>query len=147
MTAQLAPSQAHDRRSGPLAAALEQQGLVDPRRHDEVVSVIDRAFSREQAEPTALRRRLVELAAYVGAAFVVAAGILFATQQWNDLTVGQQVGLLAGVAVLLFGAGVSVALTGGGPKALRAPTQDVRRRLASVLVTGGAGTAAAAVGV
>jgi hypothetical protein len=147
MTAQLAPSQAHDRRSGPLAAALEQQGLVDPRRHDEVVSVIDRALSREQAEPTALRRRLVELAAYVGAAFVVAAGILFATQQWNDLSVGQQVGLLAGVAVLLLGAGVSVALTGGGPKALRAPTQDVRRRLASVLVTGGAGTAAAAVGV
>jgi hypothetical protein len=41
MTSQLAPSRAHDRRSGPLAAALE-------------------------------------LAAHVGAAFVLAAGILFA---------------------------------------------------------------------
>jgi len=46
MTTRVAPSVAHDRRAEPLAAALEQQGLLDPLRHAEALAVLDEALTR-----------------------------------------------------------------------------------------------------
>jgi MFS family permease len=147
MTTQQIPRapEGRDSRSGRIADALVERGLVSPERHDEAVDVVEHALTADVVEPTSLRRRLAELAGYVGGALVVAAGALFVADQWMDLSVGQQVGLLAGITVLLFGAGVAVGVTGGGFAALRADTQPVRRRLASVLFTGGAVAGAATV--
>jgi hypothetical protein len=136
---------ARDSRSGRVADALVDRGLVPPELHDEAADVVEHALAARVVEPTSLRRRLAELAGYVGAALVVAAGALFVADQWMDLSVGRQVALLAGITVVLFGAGVAVGVTGGGFGALRADTQPVRRRLASVLLTGGAVAAAATV--
>jgi ribosomal protein L27 len=145
MTTSTTPRTAHDRRVLPVVSALEGHGLVDPSRHDEAVAVVDQALGGQVVAATTLRRRLAELAGYVGGALVVAAGALFVADQWMDLSVVQQVGLLAGIAVLLFAAGVTVGVTGGGLATLRAGTQPVRQRLASVLFTAGAVAAAAAV--
>jgi hypothetical protein len=145
MTTQVEPRRLHDDRVLPVVSALEDGGLVDPTRHDEAVEIVARALGGEEAESTTLRHRLAELAGYVGGALVVAAGALFVADQWANLSVGRQVGLLAGIAVLLFGAGLVLAVTGGGLVAMRADTQPVRRRLAGVLFTGGAVMGAAAV--
>lgn len=150
MTTRAAPSVSHDRRAEPIATALEQQGLLDPQRHAEALAALDRALAgspehRPTAEPAALRRRLVELAAYVGGAFVVAAGVLFAAREWADLSVTQRVGLLAGVALVLAGAGVAVVVVTGGRRVVLEPVYDARRRLAAALVTGAGFATAAAV--
>lgn len=145
MTTSTTPRRAHDKRVLPVVSALEGHGLVDPSRHDEAVAVVDQALGGQVVEATTLRRRLAELAGYVGGALVVAAGALFVADQWMNLSVVQQVGLLVGIAVLLFAAGVTVGVTGGGLATLRAGTQPVRQRLASVLFTAGAVAAAAAV--
>lgn len=145
MTTGVAPRKVHDDRVLPVVSALEGHGLIDPSRHDEALEVVARALATERLEEAPLRHRLAELAGYVGGALVVAAGALFMADQWMDLSVGQQVGLLAAITVLLFAVGVAMVVTGGGFAALRAGVQPVRRRLASVLFTGGAGTAAAAV--
>jgi MFS family permease len=147
MTTQQVPraGEGRDSRSGRLVDALVDRGIVSPEFHDEAVDVVEHELSEHVVEPTSLRRRLAELAGYVGAALVVAAGALFVADQWMDLTVGQQVGLLAGITVVLFGAGVAVGVTGGGFAALRADVAPVRRRLGSVLFTGGAVAAAATV--
>ena len=49
MTTRVAPSVAHDRRSEPLAAALEQQGLLDPLRHAEALAVLDETRPQARA--------------------------------------------------------------------------------------------------
>lgn len=150
MTTRVAPSVSHDRRAEPIAAALEQQGLLDPQRHDEALAALDQALAGTSGrpsptEPAALRRRLVELAAYVGGAFVVAAGVLFAAREWADLSVSQRVGLLGGVAVVLAAAGVAVVVVTGGRRVVLEPVHDARRRLAAALVTGAGFATAAAV--
>lgn len=144
MSAQLAPRRAEDHRALAVVAALEERGLLDPARHGEAVETVDRVLAGGPAETTTLRRRLAELAGYVGAALVLAAAALFLAEQWADLSVGQQVGLLVGVAVVLAGAGLAAALTGDGPTTVRTGLAPVRRRLASVLLTGGGAAAAAA---
>lgn len=145
MSTSTAPRKLHDRRSGPVVTALEGRGLLDPTRHDEALDVVDGALTGPVFEPTTVRRRLAELAGYVGGALVVAAGVFFVADQWESLSVGQQVGLLAGIAVLLLTAAVTLGLVSGGLTSLRAETQPVRQRLASVLYTAGAAAATAAV--
>lgn len=136
---------APDRRVLPLVTALEQHGLLEPSRHDEAVEVVDRALGGQTMEATTLRRRLAELAGYVGGALVVAAGALYLADQWDNLSLAVQVGLPVVVGVLLFVAGITVGVTGGGMAVLRDGTQPVRQRLASVLFTAGAVAEAAAV--
>lgn len=145
MSTQVASRRAHDPQTLPVVAALESRGLLDPARRSEAVEVVDGVLAGEQAEEAPLKRRLAELAGYVGGALVVAAGALFVADQWLDLSVGQQVGLLVGVAVVLLGAGAATALAGDGLAAVRTGLAPARRRLASVLLTGGAAAAAAAV--
>lgn len=145
MTTRVAPRRAHDSKSLPVVSALEGRGLVDPSRHDEAVAVVDHVLGGQAIETASLRRRLAELAGYVGGALVVAAGALFLSGEWRHFSVALQVGLLAGIAVVLFGAGVATGVTGGGLVALRDGTQPVRQRLASVLFTAAAAAGAGAV--
>jgi hypothetical protein len=81
-----------------------------------------------------LRRRLAEIAGYVGGAFVVGATFLFLGQQWDALGRGGRSGVLTAMAIALFGAGLGALLS--GPRG-----QEMRRRLASTLMTGAAGVA------
>ncbi len=101
---------------------------------------------------SSLRNRLAEVVAYAGAGLVIAAAILVLAQAWPDLTLTAQVGILAGIAVVLLVAGLTV----GGfwttdwrdqVSALREAEHAIRRRLASTLLTGGALAAALSVGV
>lgn len=149
MTTQQIPhaQQGKDARSGAIVGALVRQGLVEAERQGEAVTVVDRVLGTQEAGAAPLRRRFAELAGYVGGVFVVsAAGIFFATR-WDDLTEGQQVALLAGVAVLLAAAALAIAGLGAGFAALRRGAEPALRRLAGVLLLGAAGSAAAAVGL
>lgn len=138
-----APPRGHDRRTMHVVSSLEEHGLLDPARHLEAMSVVEQSLGVRTGEGAPMRRRLAELAGYVGGAFVVAAAALFLAEQWTSLSVGARVGLLAAITVVLFGAGLAVGLTGGGFAALRTEPQAVRRRLASVLFTAGAAAGAA----
>ncbi|CAN5291291.1 hypothetical protein BH18ACT9_BH18ACT9_00010 [soil metagenome] len=132
---------------------LVEAGLLDPANAAEADPLVARALgcahSHGPASPRAgsMRRRMSEVAGYVGGAFVVGAAILFFTETWTDLSLALQIGLLMVTALVLFAAGGAMVATAGGPGAVRAPAEAVRRRLASVLFTGAAGSAAFAVGV
>ncbi|MEU4219074.1 hypothetical protein [Actinoplanes sp. NPDC026623] len=90
-----------------------------------------------------LRRLFGEIAGYVGASFVVGACLLYLGDQWEVLGRGGRFTILAGMAVLLFGAGLAVCWTGAPPERWwrPSPADDLRRRLASTLFTGAAAAA------
>ena len=149
MTTSAAPRgrQGRDARTGGIVDALVDEGLLGSERREDAVAVVDRVLGTQHAGSAPLRRRFAELAGYLGGVFVVsAAGIFFATQ-WASLGEGQQVALLAGVAVVLAAAAVAVVALAGGLPAVRAGSEPVQRRLAGVLMLGAAGTAAGAVGL
>jgi len=125
--------------------ALAAAGLVGTDRHDEAVRVVDRALGDAAEPPSSLRRRLPEIAGYLGAAFVTAAVVLLVARQWDGLTTATRVSLLAALAALLFAAAYALARTTGGAASLRTPEHSVRRRLTSTIATAGAGAGAAAV--
>ncbi len=136
-----------DTRSGAVVDALVRTGLLGPERRDEAVDVVDRVLASQHAGAGPLRRRFAELAGYLGGVFVVsAAGVFFATQ-WSTLAQGQQVALLAGVAVVLLVAALAVVALGGGPRAMRGGAEPVQRRLSGVLMLGAAASMAGAVGL
>lgn len=133
-----------------VVAALVGAGLVEPARRDEVDAVVRSAL--DQAGPagapaTPLRRRMAEIAGYVGGAFVVGAAVLFFSQTWNDLGLTAQVALLLGSALVLALAGAGFVRAAGGRSMLAMPEEDVRRRLTSVLLTAAAACLAFAVGL
>lgn len=129
-----------------VVTALVEHGLVDPARSDEAVAVVSPLLSHEAASGSApVRRRLAEVTGYVGAAFVVGAAVLFLSTTWADLGTWTQVTLLVVSAAVLGGAGAVVARPESRP--IASSTAAVRRRLASVLLTGAAGCVAFAVGV
>ncbi|MGZ5416098.1 MAG: hypothetical protein ACXWDI_02870 [Nocardioides sp.] len=131
-----------------VVTALVGAGLVDPGRQAEADVVARSALERTGSEISApLRRRMAEIAGYVGGAFVVGAAILFFSSTWSDLSLDQQVGLLLGTAAVLIAAGVGFVIGAGGRAALRTPEESVRRRLTSVLFTGAAAAAAFGVGL
>jgi hypothetical protein len=145
-----------DERSVEVVAALVSAGLVDPVRSAAATQTVATALAgaghREVARgdaagPEPWRGRLAEVIGYLGAVLVVCALGLFTLQKWADLSLGQRLGLLALVTVVLGTAGVAVVRSAGGPAAILADAQDVRRRQASVLLTAAACGAGAAVGV
>lgn len=137
-----------DTRTGPLVSALVDAELIDGDRRGEAESVVERVLGAHSTATTSLKKRFAELAGYVGAAFVVSAAAIFLFSQWDHLSQPQQVGLLAGIAVLLSGAGFALGLvTTGGIAGVRRGEEPVRRRLMGVLLTGAAGSAAGAVGL
>lgn len=136
-----------ERAAEAVVAALVAAGLVEAPRAAEAAGVVDRALAPVQAgAATPLRRRMAEIAGYVGAAFVVGAAGLFFANEWDTLGRGGQVGVLAGITLVLLAAAFAV-IAAGGRGALTLPAGQVRRRLASVLATAGAGTAGFAVAV
>jgi hypothetical protein len=96
------------------------------------------------AQAGGLRRLLGEIAGYVGASFVVGACLLFLGEQWEDLGRPGRFSILAGLAVVLFGAGLAARRGAAAPEAWwrHAPGDELRRRLASTLFTGAAAAAA-----
>ncbi len=130
-------------------AALVAAGLLDQAAADEAERVVEGCLAaRTPAEAgVPLRRRLAEVAGYVGGAFVVGAAVLFFANTWTDLALAAQVGILWVIAVLLVVAGGALTASAGGRTALREPAEDVRRRLVSVLMTGAALAAAGGTGV
>lgn len=129
---------------------LVDAGLVDPARRAEADNVVRDALGATAVPSSlggSLRRRMAEIAGYVGGAFVVGAAALFFSATWGDLTLGVQVGLMLGIAAVLVAAGVAVAASAGGRRGLVREPEAVRRRLTSVLVTGAAGCTAFGVGL
>lgn len=140
-----------DSRAREVVSALVGAGLVDPARRDDADTIVRSALYRTvPAGPAAsapLRRRMAEIAGYVGGAFVVGAAVLFFSQAWNDLGLAQQVGLLLGSAVVLALAGAGFVRAAGGRAMLGMPEEAVRRRLTSVLLTAAAACTAFGVGL
>src|SRR3954451_10260622 len=142
------PRTVRDTRTTPLVSALVDAQLLDPGRREEAMSVVERVLGAQATATGSLKKRFAELAGYVGAAFVVSAAAIFVFSRWNELSQPQQVGLLGGIAVLLTGAGLALGrLTTGGIAGVRRGAEPVRRRLMGVLLPGGAGSAAGAVGL
>jgi len=133
-----------------VVAALVDRGLVAADRSAEAVAVVSPLLGVEtELGPAPVRRRLAEVAGYVGAALVVGAAVLFLSTTWDDLGAWAQVALLLGSAMVLAGAGAAVVLTAQSRSgvARAGAAGAVRRRLASVLLTGAAACAAFGVGV
>ncbi|MGI8899576.1 MAG: hypothetical protein ACR2HA_01370 [Nocardioides sp.] len=134
-------------RSRAVVAALVDAGFLDPVRATEADLVVSSALGAAPPGAGSLGRRMAEVAGYVGGAFVLGAGMLFFANSWSDLSLGQRVGLLLVISLVLVAAGGVLAATAGGRAALRSPSEAVRRRLTSVLLTGAAGSAAFGVGL
>lgn len=122
--------------------ALVDAGLLDTSRADEAVPVVAAAVEGGRAPAPSsggsVRRRMAELAAYVGGAFVLGAAGLFLAGSWAALGTADRVAVLLGAAAVLAAAGGFLVLSAGGPAALRVTAEAVRRRLTSVLLTGAA---------
>lgn len=137
-----------DTRTLHLVSALVDAGLVESDRRTDAEHVVDGVLAGQATPAAPMRRRLAELAGYVGGAFVVAAAAIFLGVQWGSLTSGEQVGLLAAIAAVLAVVGVAVVRTAtGGAAVVRAGADPVRRRLGGALLTAAAGSAAGALGV
>lgn len=121
--------------------ALVGEGLLPATSTDRALDVLTR-----QSESRRGRARLAEIAAWLGAALVLAAVGLFLAEGWSDLTEGAQAASLGGIAVVLAGVGLLVRelLVGRDGGAL-AP--DAARRLGSALLSGSAVSASFAVGL
>lgn len=145
MNTQTLPRHSHRPHSEDVVHALEVRGLIDPARHEEAADVLDRMAEGRSVQSATLRRLLAEVAGYVGAAFVVAAVVVFFAPRWLDMSLTTRISLLVGTAVLLVGAALALGVTGGGLRTLRTAAGALRRRLASVLMTGAAVAGASAV--
>jgi uncharacterized membrane protein len=129
-----------------VVTALVSAGLVDASRRDDAQRVVMRVLGAPEKTRVSSRALLVEIAAYVGGALVVASIGLFLAQYWADFSEAVQVIVLATIAVLLAVAGFAVSRVGSGYRELRAGRDEVRRRLASALLIAAAAAAGIAVG-
>ena len=91
-----------------------------------------------KAPRVGIAARLAEIGAYLGAALVVAAGIVVVAQQWADMSYGTRVAVMGGTTLaLVLAAGVLVLMTHGRPWA-DVPNGDTLRRLSGTLFSFGA---------
>lgn len=135
-----------------VVTALVSAGMLDAGRAEDAEPVVQAALHPEAASGTPMRRRMAEVAGYVGGAFVLGAAALFLSSAWADLRLGVQVGVLLGSAAILAVAGIALAGwarsgDAGGRAVLTAPAEAVRLRLTSVLLTGAAACAGFGVGL
>ncbi|MDN5794601.1 MAG: hypothetical protein L0H79_02475 [Intrasporangium sp.] len=96
------------------------------------------ADDRVTAPGDAFRRVLVEVLAYVGAVLVVTAVMLFMGVRWYVMDFAAQLAVLAVTTGLLAAAGLAAIPRSVRKDGVRQPSHDIRRRLASVLLTGAA---------
>jgi uncharacterized membrane protein len=130
-----------------VVAALLREGLIPASGEQRAADIVSGVLAERDAPAGPLRRRLAEVAGYVGGCLLLAAATLLVADQWGDLGATGRVGVLVGVAALLAVAGLVTVLARGpqpGDHTFLSPT---RRRLGSVLLTGAAVSAAGAVGV
>lgn len=128
---------------------LQSAGTWSPDQVAALLAEIDRtAPPAAPAPPPAraavpLASRLAEAAAYAGAVLVGAAGALLAGQHWEALDRPGRVAVLGGVTVVLaVVGGIVAAVRPRGRGELLAPSNAVRRRLASTALTLATATAA-----
>jgi hypothetical protein len=123
-----------------LPAALTRlvgRGVLDRSQADAVLTEVGLPETVPvEAEPApapparpGLRRVFGEIAGYLGASFVIGATLLFLSEEWESLGRSGRFVILAAMAVILFCSGVAVRLRAA---------DDVRRRLASTLMTAAA---------
>lgn len=136
----------HDGRARRVVDTLLGHGLLAAEQQDLAVSLVEQALGHDTAAAP-LRRRLAEIAGYVGGALVVSAAVIFFATQWPSLSAGTRIGLLAAVALVLAVAGVAIGMAGTGLAALRRDEEPAQRRLVSVLLVGAAASATFAVGL
>ena len=92
-----------------LTAALDRlvdRGVLDRTQADAVVTEFGGLPGPPR--PEGLRRRLGEIAGYLGASFVVGATLLFLGEEWDALGRAGRFSILAAMAAMLFGSGVAV---------------------------------------
>lgn len=131
-------------RASAVVDGLVGAGLLDPAHAGEAESVVRNALADEPASATPLRRRMAEIAGYVGAAFVVGAAWLFLSETWDALGLGGQVGLLLTSALVLAAGGL---VLGRLVRRTPDPHDDIRGRLASVLLAAAAACVAFGAGL
>jgi hypothetical protein len=131
-----------ERESVRLTAALDRlvdRGVLNRPQADAVV--LEWRGVAGPPRPEGLRRRLGEIAGYLGASFVIGATLMFLSDEWYTLGRAGRSGILAVMAVVLFGSGLAVRLRAAPPahRWWHPWTGDtVRRRLSSTLLTGAA---------
>ena len=133
-------------RTSEVVDRLVAAGLLDPAHAAEAEAVVGSALEDRPTESAPLRRRFAEIAGYVGAAFVVGAAWLFLSQTWTDLGLAGQVGLLL-VSALVLAAGGLLLARAAGRVSRGNPVDDLRGRLASVLLAGSGACAAFGAGI
>ena len=125
-----------------LVSGLAAEGLLVPGAEDRALAVLTRELSAKPVSDSGTGMpKLTEVVAYLGAALVLAAGLLFALESWDRLTPVGHILFLLGIAVVLGVAGAISARNGG---ALAAQTT---RRLTGTMLTGAALAAGFAVAV
>jgi hypothetical protein len=130
-------------------AALIEAGVVSDAAREQAEQVVDPILSRQQQHGTSgpTRRRLLEVAGYVGGALVASAVILFAARSWADLGLASRLLLLGAAAVALGVAAVLLVVNAGGRATMLEPRNTSRRVLAGVLFTLAGGALAGMAGV
>ena len=128
-----------------VVSGLVDAGLLDPARSAEAETVVQGALREGPVSSAPLRRRLAEIAGYVGGAFVVGAAWLFFSATWDDLGRAGQVSLLLVSAAVLVAGGLLLARA--ERRAGADPLDSIRGRLAAVLLTGGAACTAFGAGI
>jgi hypothetical protein len=89
--------------------------------------------------------RLAEIGAYLGAALVVAAGIVVVAQQWSNMSYAVRVSVMVGTTLALLLAAVGIVLFTRGRPWDDLQNGDALRRLSGALFTLGAGAASGTV--
>jgi hypothetical protein len=147
-----ARSPAHDEPLEHALAHLVQEGVID----EGLAQRIEIERDRDAAELAAVavpavpssRARLPEVLGYLGAAFVLAAGVGVVVHYWRDMSLALQVALTATGAVALIAAALVVAYsTPGGWTTLRTTADAPRRRLVGALLVIAAPLAALSLGL
>ena len=110
---------------------------------------ISQAATVEPSAPTVSRAvsmaQVIEAAGYLGAALVAASAVAYVAQKWETLDQITRLVILLGTGVFAGIAGSVVISISGGVAAIRKAESATRRRLASVLLSLGAGLIAVGV--
>lgn len=132
---------------------LVADGTLTELQASAVLSALARAKpAMPQARPaaptqprTGIAGRLAEIGAYLGAALVVAAGIVIVAQEWADMSYAARVSVMAGTTLALLVAAAGLVVFLGGRAWDDVPNGDALRRLSGTLFSLGAGAAFGAV--
>jgi hypothetical protein len=114
---------------------LVAEGTLTPEQATRVVAALAEASPPPTpARPTTgLAGRLAEIGAYLGAALVVAAGIVVVAQQWVDMGYGLRIAVMSGTTLVLLGAASALVMFTDGGRWDDVPNGAGLRRLSGAL--------------